>query len=361
MKLKLQIWPFATLILIFLSACNLNIEVVPAVPSVPANAVPLVASPAPPPSSASILQPTPNIHCASGSCTDACIAKLSSTLQNGSQSAQTRTASPQNLNITPTVLVAYDVQGDQIGAPKFSPNVPSDLVNYQQNTAAQKLVWDYFAAIIPADRRKEVAYYIVSSDGKGGMLASVQLNINDPKKWALNVDIVDAGKPRNLTFTLIHEFGHLLTLNDSQVAADPRALSNPQDQQLQAQAAASCPQYFTTDGCSQPDSYINQFYNKFWPKLFTEWSQVNAKRDQNGYFTLIGNFYLHHPTQFVSPYAATSPEEDIAESWAHFILTPKPADDSIANKKVLFFYDFPELVQLRDQIASGLCNYSQGQ
>ncbi len=353
-KLKAHIWLFATLTFIFLLACHINIAIVPA------NITPPVASMAPL-SSTSTLQSTPNFQCASSGCMDACIVKLNSAFQNGGQFPQTKTASPQNLNITSTVLALYDVRADQIGAPKFTSNIPADLASYQQNITAQKMVWDYFAGIIPADRRKEVANFIISSDGKGGMLASVQQDVNDPQKWALNVDIVDAGKPRNLTFTLIHEFGHLLTLNDSQVAVDTKVLSNPQDQQIHAQAASSCPQYFTTNGCSQPDSYINQFFNKFWPKLYPEWSKVNAKRDQNGYFTLIGNFYQHHPTQFVSPYAATSPEEDIAESWAHFILTPKPADDSIAHKKVLFFYDFPELVQLRDQIAYGLCNYSQGQ
>lgn len=357
LKLNHKIRLFAITAFIFLFACNINIALVPANTA----SAPPIESAAPPSSTPTPLQPTPNFQCASNGCMDACIAKLNSAFQNGDQSQQTKTASPQNLNITPTVLAVYNINGDQIGPPKFTSNIPADLVSYQQNTSAQKIVWDYFAAIIPASQRNEVANFIISSDGKGGMLASVQQNINDPQKWALNVDIVDIGKPRNLTFTLIHEFGHLLTLNDSQVAIDSKVLSNPQDQQNYARAVSSCPQYFTTDGCSQPDSYINQFFNKFWPKLYPEWSKVYIKRDQNGYFDLIANFYQHHPTQFISPYAATSPEEDIAESWAHFILTPKPADDSIAHQKVLFFYGFPELVQLRGQIAYGLCNYSQGQ
>lgn len=361
MKLKPQTWLLAIPIFIFLSACNITMAAAPT-----SNTPSISFFPSPMPSSSdsptSAIPPPSNIQCSNGGCSaDACIAKLNSAFQNGGQSPQIKTASPTNLNITPTVLAVYDINGGQISAPKFTSNISADLISYQKNTIAQKLIWDYFAAIIPADQRKEVANFIVSTDGKGGMLASVEQNINDPQKWALNVDIVDAGRPRNLTFTLIHEFGHLLTLNESQVTMDSKVISNSQDQQIRAQAASGCPQYFTTDGCSHPDSYINQFFNTFWPKLYPEWSKVNESRDQNGYFTLIASFYQHHPTQFISPYAATSPEEDIAESWAHFILTPKPADDSIAHQKVLFFYGFSELVQLRGQIAHGLCNYSQSQ
>ncbi len=44
--------------------------------------------------------------------------------------------------------------------------------------------------------------------------------------------------------------------------------------------------------------------------------------------------------------------EDIAESWTHFVLQPKPAGDTVSEKKVLFFYDFPELVELREEIVA---------
>lgn len=50
-------------------------------------------------------------------------------------------------------------------------------------------------------------------------------------------------------------------------------------------------------------------------------------------------------------YAATNPFEDIAESFTDFILLKKPADASrVESQKILFFYDYPELVELRDRI-----------
>ena len=308
------------------------------------------------------LRPTPNLNCPNGDCANACLAQLSSVLQfDAMPGSPPKSALQHQQGDKSVVLVTYQIKDNQLSSPKFSSNIPANLSGLQQDTASQQKIWDYFAAIIPTDRRSELINFIVSTDGKGEMLASVEQYSNQPKYWALNVDIVDAAKPRNLTFTLIHEFGHLLTLNDSQITLDPKFLAHPDDLQLYQQEAASCPQYFSSVGCSQSNSYLNQFFAEFWPKIHDEWSKVNAAKDQGDYSSLLARFYRNHPTQFISPYAATSPEEDIAESWAYFVLSPKPADDSIAHRKVLFFYNFPELVDLRNQIIYGICNYASSQ
>lgn len=64
------------------------------------------------------------------------------------------------------------------------------------------------------------------------------------------------------------------------------------------------------------------------------------------------NFYYDNATMFVTDYAATSPEEDIAEAWAYFILKPKPEGNTVAEQKVLFFYEWDELTKLRAQVVS---------
>src|SRR5581483_2399299 len=196
------------------------------------------------------IQSTLTAVCKSGNCTDACIAKLNSVMEASDQPlSPPKGAAPQNLKTNPVILTVYQVQGDQLGSPNFIPNVPADLVSYQKATDVQQKVWEYFIAIIPRDQRKEITQFIISSDGRGGLLASVVQFSNNPKDWALNVDIVDTTKPRNLSFTLIHEFGHLLTLNDSQIALDTNLMAHSDDPQIVAQAAASCPQYLASDGC----------------------------------------------------------------------------------------------------------------
>lgn len=358
MKIRLPMWAalLISLAIITLVLCSF-ISFIPTIPIQPANSTFNIT---PPP--VAQLSPTPAYLCPSGDCVDACLSKINSILQTNSVPlSPPEVAAPHGAQIQATTLTSYFIQGDQLSTPQFSKNIPPDLIPYQQDTTSQQHIWNYFTAMIPAYQRTELTAFILSTDGKGGMLASVEESSSQPHYWALNVDPLDASKPINLTYTLAHEFGHLLTLNDTQVTPDQFFLANPNDPQIYQQEVANCPQYFTTVGCSKPNSYINQFFQTFWTKLFNEWSQVNAEKDQNSYFANLGHFYNRHPTQFISTYAATSPEEDIAESWAHFILNPKPINDSIAHEKLLFFYQFPELVQLRIQMVNGICNYASGQ
>ena len=76
------------------------------------------------------------------------------------------------------------------------------------------------------------------------------------------------------------------------------------------------------------------------------------------YKTEVHEFYAKYPDQFVSEYAATNPVEDIAESWTEFVMRPKPTGTSIADQKVQFFYEYPELVETRRQILQGVCKYA---
>jgi hypothetical protein len=57
----------------------------------------------------------------------------------------------------------------------------------------------------------------------------------------------------------------------------------------------------------------------------------------------------------VDDYAVTDPSEDIAETWAFFVLSPKPQGGTVSDQKLLFFYQYPELVQVRGQILQNLC------
>jgi len=37
------------------------------------------------------------------------------------------------------------------------------------------------------------------------------------------------------------------------------------------------------------------------------------------------------------------------------VLSPRPQTDTIADQKLLFFYKYPELVLIRDQVLQNLC------
>jgi len=245
-------------------------------------------------------------------------------------------------------LVIYQVSGDQISDPNFL-DVPENLKPLQADTASQQRIWDYFVRIIPADNRANLTEYKIMTDGTGNnRLAQVQNEVtwdqnSTAEKWSLQVDLADFANERKFTAVLLHEFGHILTLNINQL-----------DNQLDAD---SCPRYFRDPGCSEPDSYLQLFFERFWTGIYDEWRVVASQSDPAAVKSGLDTFYQAHPGDFVSPYDVTAVYEDLAESWTHFILSPKPDGDTVAEQKVNFFYEFPELVQIRSELIGRMCSY----
>lgn len=254
-------------------------------------------------------------------------------------------------------LVTYQVNGNRISDPSYEV-VPRDLKGLQQDTSTQQAAWDLFTALIPSNDREMVSGYQAFTDGPGNILAAVEQAPYDPAKWMIEVDEADLQNKKELVFTLIHEYAHLLTLNSDQVPPDIAIFNDPNNQDLYDKKIAACPTYFPNEGCSRPNSYINTFYDRFWVDIIDEWSKIDALStadNQNPYYDKLYAFYEAHQDQFVDDYAATNPSEDVAETFAFFVLSPKPEGRSIRDQKILFFYDYPELVQLRSQILMNLC------
>jgi hypothetical protein len=258
-------------------------------------------------------------------------------------------------------MVIYPVRGDVTGVPRYE-SVPQELQAMQQDAAAQAATWQLFIDLIPTSQRSMISQYVIFSDGPGDILASVQQSYGDPARWMLEVDSADLGDRRALMFTLVHEFAHLLTLNASQVSPDLELFNDPEDEALRQRKLQACPNYFPGEGCSREGSYINAFYNRFWLDIADEWQQVDdlsTGPDIEGYYEALYAFYEAHQDQFVDDYATTNPSEDMAETFAYFVFEPAPAGDSLAEQKILFYQEYPELVQLREQILRGFCEVAQ--
>jgi hypothetical protein len=320
--------------------------------------VPSTATPAPTPTLIPTLiptlTPTPD-SCPNGDCITACVDQLRSISQPGGAGGESRKMR-QSLYVNDEyTLVTYTVTGDEIKDPVDERGLSQNLKDYQKDRQTQQRIWDYFAAIIPPEQRRFLREYIVFTDGTENLLASVSQSDNSPEEWVLSVDIMDAANPKDLTYTLVHEYGHLLTLNPLQVIPSQPIFDNPDSDEIYQQEVDACQTYFSGEGCSKPDSYINAFFDRFWPEIYSEWADIDNIEDEDEYYRALDNFYEKHKAQFVTDYAPTSPAEDIAESFSFFIIQPKPAGETIADQKVLFFYDFPELVQLRTQMGHRLC------
>ncbi|MEO8356555.1 MAG: hypothetical protein ABI621_11615 [Chloroflexota bacterium] len=251
-------------------------------------------------------------------------------------------------------LVTYTVTAEEISDPYYE-RVPANFKEEQEDTATHQQVWDYFTALIPAEQREFVAEYSIITDGKDNILAAVMQTADDPTSWTLEVDTADTSDYYNLTFTLIHEFGHLLTLNADQVPPSNEVFNHPDDNGIHLQETSLCPNYFPGEGCSQADSYINTFHQRFWTNIYDEWNRIDQIEDEDVYYGQLDEFYFRYRDQFVSDYAASHPAEDIAESWSHFVFGPRPQGMTIAEQKILFFYEYPELTALREEILGNLC------
>ncbi len=251
-------------------------------------------------------------------------------------------------------LVTYTVHGDQLSAPALA-DVPPNLVSYQQDFSSQHAAWQLFVSMIPEDQRGMVSQFQIITDGPGGVLSAVEQSLDDPAKWILETDIADMPDTKNLAFTLLHEFGHLLTLNSSQVPPDLQVFNNPNSTRVRDRAAAACPNYFPGEGCSLATSYVNTFFQRYWTDLYDQWSAIDRINDDDRRDAKLHTFYRKYQDRFVDSYAVTSPVEDLAETWAYFVLSPHPSGSSGADQKMDFFYTYPELVRLRGQILSGLC------
>jgi hypothetical protein len=232
-------------------------------------------------------------------------------------------------------LVVYQVSGNKIFSPSFS-QVSGDLQQYQQDFESHKHAWEQFIQLIPLEERSMITEFSVFTDGAEETMAYVfPIDEDDLSHWQMAIDLVDAKNSKEMPFTLIHEFGHVLTLNSTQ---------------LDVTQIGSCLAYEPQEGCARRNSYLNAFYYTFWDDIYDEWLEIDSETDDDRYYELMEDFYYKYEDQFITDYAATNVEEDIAESWTYFVLQTKPDGDTIAEQKILFFYDYPELVTLRKEI-----------
>jgi len=251
-------------------------------------------------------------------------------------------------------IVHYSVVDGELKTPLFE-KIPKKLEKAQSDRATHEDIWHLFTRLVPVEERAIVSGFGIFTDGKYNYLAAVTQAEKNPYKWELNVDFADSTQKTVLTYTLLHEFGHLLTLNRDQVEVSVPIYHHPYDENVFQQEVDACPQYFPGEGCSNPDSYINQFFDRFWTDFYSEWQVIDQEKNKDTKQNMLDDFYNTYQDQFLTDYAPTNPAEDIAESWTFFILAPKPESNSIANEKILFFYEYPELVALRAQILDRIC------
>lgn len=197
------------------------------------------------------------------------------------------------------------------------------------SSAKHKELWELANRLMGSSTvQKRLLSFEVFDDNNNDVGASVWRSDN-PDKWHMSVNEAFADNKVDLIRTIIHEYGHIITLSGDQVT----------------EVEGACPRLELSEGCGTQKSYINNFNSQFWntygiaPGKAGELSESEA-----------ADLYASYPRSFVSEYASTNITEDMAESFADFVVKAKPQSNAIKDQKVKFFYQYPEFVSLRNNI-----------
>ncbi len=202
-------------------------------------------------------------------------------------------------------------------------------------------VRNLFASMIPAAARADLTSINFADNSASDTAAFVEQTNEHHEKWKIvfNLDgyYVDGKLDKSESIhTNIHEYAHILTLGKSQAQLlDPNL-----DDVAYGRYEQECQTYFLPEGCLLRKSYFKGFIDAFWDKDELNMARVKGETD------------MYTPGEYVSDYAATNPWEDIAESFTNFVLKAKSTWTTEADQKMLYFYDYPELVKLRSFIRS---------
>ena len=233
-----------------------------------------------------------------------------------------------------------------------------------QNETLHKKLFDDYVSITPKIISDELIYLYITTDDYGGNEAAATFR-DGPKslKYALSIDPVDMAPSASIVDEqfhkgiMIHENAHILSLGSTQTDNDVLYYDNNEElREMMKNKQISCtPNYFSYGaGCLKEKSYLNLFFQKFWIDTHIGFKPFFEFDNHNEFLEHNAQFYAKYQDQFVSDYAALNPEEDFAESFSAFILKEKPTKSTITDQKILFFYEFPEMIKIRDFIRSNL-------
>jgi hypothetical protein len=258
----------------------------------------------------------------------------------------------------------------------FHDPVDAKLEKFQDEDLHKQL-FDMYVSITPKQILKDVVYLHITTDGYGGAeSAAVGRDSILPMKYWLSIDPLDmapSAGPIDEQWhksIMIHENAHILSLGSSQSDNDDPFSSTGIDDLyespytelrkiVQEKVSACAPNYYDdASGCMKNNSYMNKFFQKFWVDIYPSFKWFFEFDDNDKFLDHNALFYKKYEKQFVTEYAASNPSEDLAESFTAFVLQEKPTKSTVnfihSDQKILFFYDFPELVEMRDFIRSNL-------
>ena len=184
--------------------------------------------------------------------------------------------------------------------------------------------------------------FFIFSDGEKGLLAYAS-DFQNNKRGYLGIDEKDFGAEISNDFEKTR-FYHSVVNELSRVIL----LANSQIDYTKGYTVSDIDDFETIKNLSKKDSYLLQFYSRFWNDIMYQDDKLSnssdTKENANKYF------FLRHKSQFLSEYVSQDPFRDIIESMTRFLLEKKPTENQIKYDKIRFFYEFSEIFDIAQRI-----------
>ncbi len=201
------------------------------------------------------------------------------------------------------------------------------LVNADGSKTVRKIDQQLFDLFVGVVGERAVAGHVrewrIFYDRKRDLAAYVELvsrRTNDPIDWIMGINREgfnsDPVVVRSFANLFIHEYGHILFYEKPEFEKNYR-----------------------TDFWTSSDEEHKE-----------NLKQVKADRQ----FQVARNYFEENRNRFVSEYATNSVNEDMAETFIYFVREDKPQTTTVRDRKILAFYQEPELVEIRTQIRNNL-------
>lgn len=198
--------------------------------------------------------------------------------------------------------------------------------------------WEALAIIAPTTARADLGLFGGFSGGDDGdevTLAFVNTLDDDGTLFQMSINLASFADDENESYlTVAHEFSHVFTLGTTQI--DRTAL--PED----------CNTFDNGDGCFYNDALMAQWVDLFWTdQMLSDFDPMEEASSD------LGEPRCDLNPDFLGPYAASSPDEDFAETFAAFVFDVDI--DPALDDKIDWMAAQPGLLEFADRAeAAGL-------
>lgn len=200
--------------------------------------------------------------------------------------------------------------------------------------------WDSLATIAPAGQLADLGLFGGFEASEGG--DEVTLAFVNPLdadgtlfQMSLNLESYD-DDPAEAQLTMAHEFAHVFTLLPSQIDRTFEAIDN-------------CDTYYNGEGCYLESSLMWQWISEFWGN-----GLINLVDPEGEATAEAGQDRCDNDAGFLGAYAASTPEEDFAESFSAYVFDIEMFTDE-AQARIDWIAAQPGLVEFRERaVAAGV-------